>query len=543
MSSGSSGPAAPLNDYQATHTATTVTPSATLTGSGTRYLAASSSPLIPLLSSGIASATITQPAYAAGDTIYATVLLITSSSVTASDIESLFSGLPPPSGLYLAYIALSPYAAAAGLGSVNDGTPSSESGASAAASTVVHATLDYATGVVSAAVGSDPVFGTTNLDLAAIAAKGDGLRLWAGVISTAAAVVFDAGHIALSFSGFTALTDATLPVGALDNDWYRVSVGGYFHGTTTTEGQTVKLISGKTDLIVVPKVHAAYSGQFRGTWDMSSGISGPAAPATDYYATHTDTAITPAATLGGTGPLFLGASASKVIPRQVSGTADVSFVVPSLEGRGTAILAVLAVVNSSATLADIENIINSRATVGDVWAGIINVNLYGPVPVVGHYNNGTLDGDGLGECGYGSTITGRFDFAANTFAMVINDTVFATATVDFASMPAGDDFRLVAGIVSTSADLTFGDGDLQVDFSGFSAATDATLPVGALDNDWYEVSAGGYFHGKTTRAGQFVKLIRGKTDLIIVDKPADPGTTAVEAVTVTHFSDINTTLS
>ena len=205
MSSGSTGPAAPLNDYQATHTATTVTPSATLTGSGTRYLAASSSPLIPLLSSGIASATITQPAYAAGDTIYATVLLITSSSVTASDIESLFSGLPPPSGLYLAYIALSPYAAAAALGSVNDGTPSSESGASAAASTVVHATLDYATGVVSAAVGSDPAFGTTNLDLAAIAANGDGLRLWAGVLSTSSSVVFGAGNIALSFSGFSFL--------------------------------------------------------------------------------------------------------------------------------------------------------------------------------------------------------------------------------------------------------------------------------------------------------------------------------------------------
>ena len=69
----------------------------------------------------------------------------------------------------------------------------------------------------------------------------------------------------------------------------------------------------------------------------------------------------------------------------------------------------------------------------------------------------------------------------------------------------------------------------------------ATLPVGALDNDWYEVSAGGYFHGKTTRAGQFVKLISGKTNLIVVDKPADPGTSSLEAVTVTHFSDINTT--
>ena len=63
----------------------------------------------------------------------------------------------------------------------------------------------------------------------------------------------------------------------------------------------------------------------------------------------------------------------------------------------------------------------------------------------------------------------------------------------------------------------------------------AALPVGALDNDWYEVSAGGYFHGKTTRAGQFVKLISGKTNLIVVDKLADPGTSSLEAVTVAHF--------
>ena len=55
--------------------------------------------------------------------------------------------------------------------------------------------------------------------------------------------------------------------------------------------------------------------------------------------------------------------------------------------------------------------------------------------------------------------------------------------------------------------------------TGFMVVVDATLPTGALDNDWYEVSAGGYFHGKTTRAGQFVKLIRGKTDLIVVDDP------------------------
>lgn len=76
--------------------------------------------------------------------------------------------------------------------------------------------------------------------------------------------------------------------------------------------------------------------------------------------------------------------------------------------------------------------------------------------------------------------------------------------------------------------------------TGFSALTDAALPVGSLDLDEYEVSAGGYFHGKTTRAGQFVKLIRGMTDLIVIDPPADTGTTALEARTVTHFSDINT---
>lgn len=50
----------------------------------------------------------------------------------------------------------------------------------------------------------------------------------------------------------------------------------------------------EVDSVYIPGPRGLYfGGQFKGYWDMSSGAAGPAAPSTDYYATHTDTAITP----------------------------------------------------------------------------------------------------------------------------------------------------------------------------------------------------------------------------------------------------------
>ena len=143
--SGTAGPAAPATDCQATHTAT-VTPSATLTGSGPgrgcRLIVLLSAAAIP----GIASNALRNPTTLRGYDLCdhpADNKLIRQRHLTLSR----YFPAPPPSGLYLAYIALSPYAAAAGLGSVIDANAIIiRGGASAAAGVVVHAIIDYATG-------------------------------------------------------------------------------------------------------------------------------------------------------------------------------------------------------------------------------------------------------------------------------------------------------------------------------------------------------------------------------------------------------------
>ena len=287
-------------------------------------------------------------------------------------------------------------------------------------------------------------------------------------------------------------------------------------------------------------VHAAYSGQFRGTWDMSSGISGPAAPASDYQTTHTGTTITPDSHLTGAGIFKLAAASSGVIPILASGTAQASIVNPGYVSGDTIYTTILHLSNSAITAQDLETSLNGTPVSGVWLAGVSIVGFLGKVQL-SVWNDGTGDAPAYVDTSQGDTLLLSLDYATGAVTLKIGSNTYAPATLNLGDIPAGQGLRLWAGVISTDADVVFGAGNIALSFSGFSVATDATLPVGALDNDWYEVSAGGYFHGKTTRAGQFVKLIRGKTDLIVVDKPADPGTTAVKAVTVTHFSDINTT--
>ena len=120
----------------------------------------------------------------------------------------------------------------------------------------------------------------------------------------------------------------------------------------------------------------------------------------------------------------------------------------------------------------------------------------------------------------------RLDPTTNDITLQVGSTTVGPFTLDVGSFPPGDTIKLMVLTQSASSTVVFAASTVSFNLSdttggrsGFGTITNATLPVGALDNDWYEVSAGGYFHGKTTRAGQFVKLIRGKTDLIVVDDP------------------------
>lgn len=197
MSSGAFAPATPATDYQSSHTDTTITPDAHLTGAGSFKLAAATSGVIPILTSGTAQASITNPGYVSGDTIYTTSLFIANSAITAQDIETFLNGTPVP-GVWLAGVTIAGFLGKVQLSVFNNGTGDTPAYVDTAVGDTLFLGLDYATGAVTMRIGSN-TYGPATLNLGDIPA-GQDLHLIAGVISTSADVVFAAGHISVNFS-------------------------------------------------------------------------------------------------------------------------------------------------------------------------------------------------------------------------------------------------------------------------------------------------------------------------------------------------------
>ena len=293
-----------------------------------------------------------------------------------------------------------------------------------------------------------------------------------------------------------------------------------------------------------------YSGVFKGSWDMSSGISGPAAPSASQAATYTPTTMTPDGTIPGVGmPYIAGVETSALTIG--TNVMQASMPMPAYTPGDTVNLHYLVLCNSSATISDVRDVVAGNTPANPTYAAIAveasGVLAYPFISLL-IYNNGATTGGLVGAVVAGDVSYLRLDPTTNDITLQVGSTTVGPFTLDVGSFPPGDTIKLMVLTQSASSTVVFAASTVSFNLSdttggqsGFGTITNATLPVGALDNDWYEVSAGGYFHGKTTLAGQFVKLISGKTNLIIVDKPTDPGTSAVESVTVTHFSDINTT--
>ena len=135
-------------------------------------------------------------AAAAGDTgastIYTTILHLSNSAITAQDLETSLNGTPV-SGVWLAGVSIVGFLGKVQLSVWNDGTGDAPAYVDTSQGDTLLLSLDYATGAVTLKIGSN-TYAPATLNLGDIPA-GQGLRLWAGVISTAAAVVFDAGHI------------------------------------------------------------------------------------------------------------------------------------------------------------------------------------------------------------------------------------------------------------------------------------------------------------------------------------------------------------
>ena len=271
-----------------------------------------------------------------------------------------------------------------------------------------------------------------------------------------------------------------------------------------------------------------YGGQFRGTWNMSSGVYAPAAPSASQAATYTPTTMTPDGTIPGVGiPYIAGVETSALTIG--TNVMQASMPMPAYTPGDTVNLHYLVLCNSSATISDVRDVVAGNTPANPTYAAIAveasGVLAY-PFASLVIYNSGTITGGNAGAVVAGDVSYLRLDPTTNDITLQVGSTTVGPFTLDVGSFPPGDTIKLMVLTQSASSTVVFAASTVSFNLSdttggqsGFGTITNATLPVGALDNDWYEVSAGGYFHGKTTRAGQFVKLIRGKTDLIVVDDP------------------------
>lgn len=248
-----------------------------------------------------------------------------------------------------------------------------------------------------------------------------------------------------------------------------------------------------------------YGGQYRGTWDMSSGTSGPAVD--DAYRatisasgdTYAIAPLTPAETV---------ISATSTLPYgggwcAVNNEYDLV--------SGTRYYTMFGFVQENVSAADITAPPTNNPCLS-VLIVTATDNSYGAFIYAGDPNDG-----------YTTTITdnqphptggvAEFQCTLDGSDYVISCRFGGVASEVLRYPSAG-----IGAMKPIVARYYFGASTLPI--TGMTTGfVNATLPDGALDNDWYEVSAGGYFHGKWTRTGQYVKLISGKTNLIIVDDP------------------------
>lgn len=229
-----------------------------------------------------------------------------------------------------------------------------------------------------------------------------------------------------------------------------------------------------------------YSGVFKGSWNMSSGTYGPAAPATDYQTTHTATTVTPDSHLTSSPALKLAAAASEYIPILGSGTASASIINPGLSGGDTVFVAVLYLVNSAVTAQHIEQILNGT-TPAEVWfAGAAITTAYDGVQFAACNDSVVSYGD-FAPVFAAESIGIEINYATGQITTSANGIPTGTPlTLNLSEIPTGQGLRLISGVMSVSADVMFSAGSLAVNFSD---TTDVIPSVGLPVDDLFDFSA------------------------------------------------------
>ena len=240
-----------------------LTPTAPLAGGPGTYLAiAASATGIAKTGTGQRFAKVTLPAFDAGDNLMAVGFFLANSSATELDITALLNGGVPTNAVWGTNLSiLSPFVGGtcSSTSYVNNVAGSPVAGPSGwVNSDIAYFGMDYDTGNVVVQQNAGAVTQLGALDLTGLSGA-DSLKIFfllACVATPAvildAPVVFSMGTTDGGKTAFTAMGEATLPVGAADGLVYEVTVAGIFGGSQTTVGDFVQLYDTTSKIIVTP---------------------------------------------------------------------------------------------------------------------------------------------------------------------------------------------------------------------------------------------------------------------------------------------------
>lgn len=289
---------------------------------------------------------------------------------------------------------------------------------------------------------------------------------------------------------------------------------------------------------------ASASGPFVvGNWDMT-GAPIAAVPVTGV--SMTIGGATPNFTLTPVSPLELGSTYSMAAAFSAGGVAATGtgqswmrFVQPSYDGGDNVFGIMTALVNETATIADIVAVFNGGSPVNPVigpWALTVAANgdaIFGDfsnTPGMGTANLNAIAGDDV-----------YFGFDYDTGEVLIqreaDAAIVSTAPADLSALPVGEKLKVVTLVLATSDTIAFLAGSVTADFSttdagktGFAVAGNPVIPVGAEDGKVYKViTSGGTFGGSTAQVGDFVQFYDNESKIIITRVVPD-STDAVAAV-------------
>lgn len=215
--------------------------------------------------------------------------------------------------------------------------------------------------------------------------------------------------------------------------------------------------------------------------DTAGGVTSSARPTIDYEATHTDTTVSPNATLSSAKTFKISGAFSANIDILASGLATASLTDTAHVGGDSIFAYMLVLCNSSATAQQIEKLMNGDVNVPGL--NLIYIKIY---PTYNVYGLGAFNSTHLSEVSGtvnpGDTVQISLDYSTGNVTATSGGVSIGPQTLNLATIAgAGQKLKLFGGVLSGNNNVVFSAGHVTVDFSGFQQTTAIVTTVTDID--------------------------------------------------------------